>query len=257
MRDTRPCPACASRYTIFVQDTRGRRTGAAIPQFVCLECRSFFNPSGYQETDEQQKLDYDFLVNDTQIHAANQSQLFLELITRAPHVQSVCEVGHGLGWLLRSVRDYGRVGLGFEVNPYCHDFAKGPRQQLDVVLGRFDASHASTYDLIASIMVFEHLEQPRDLFSLMRDRLNPDGLIYLSVPFVERRDWTYLWTASSNPAGSPPDVFYDNDVHITHYSVEGMRQMGLSLGARSAEYFVSQDVYLKSPGSYAGVLFRF
>ena len=106
-------------------------------------------------------------------------------------------------------------------------------------------------------MVFEHLEHPRELFSLMRDRLTADGSIYLCVPFVERRDWPYLWTAGSNPAPAPPDVFYDNDVHVTHFSIDGMRRMGLSLGARSAEYFLSQDVATKSPGSYGGVLFRF
>ncbi len=37
-------------------------------------------------------------------------------------------------------------------------------------------------------MVFEHLERPRELFATMRDKLNPDGTIYLSVPFVGRQE---------------------------------------------------------------------
>ncbi len=256
MRSTRPCPVCASRYTLYVQDVLGRRTGAAIPQFVCLDCHSFFNPSGYEETDQQQQDDFEFLRSFSEQHYANQSQLCLELFTRAPHIGTVCEIGHGLGWFMRSCNDYGRKSHGFEVNPHCHAFAAG-HLGLDCSLGLFDAAHDGSYDLFAAIMVFEHLEAPRDLFALMRDRLNPDGLIYICVPFVERRDWPYLWTAGTNPASAPPDVFYDNDVHITHFSIEGLRRMGLSLGARSAEHFVSQDLAYKSPGSYGGVLFQF
>jgi len=53
------------------------------------------------------------------------------------------------------------------------------------------------------------------------------------------------------------DVFAHNDVHITNFSIEGMKRMGIGLRARSAEYFVSKDVYHNSPGAYQGVLFRF
>ncbi len=251
-----PCPACASRYVLYVQDVVGRRTGNRVPQFACLDCRSFFNHSGYRETDAQKRDDFDFLHGLREGIYANQNRLCLELVTRCPHLRTVCEVGYGLGWFLRSCHDYGRRAYGFETNAHCHAYAAG-HLGLDCALGVFDAGHAATYDLFASIMVFEHLEQPRELFALMRDRLNPDGAIYLCVPFVERRDWPFLWTAGTEPAAMPPDVFYDNDVHIMHYSVEGMTRMGMSLGARSAEYFVSPDVAHHSPGAYHGVLFRF
>ena len=131
----------------------------------------------------------------------------------------------GAGMFLRGARDYGIEGYGFEVNPWCHDFAVN-EVGLSVELGLFGPDHQRTYDLIASIMVFEHLEKPRELFATMRDKLNPDGAIYLSVPFVERHEWPFLWTAGTNPADAPPDVFYDNDVHITHFSIEGMRRNG-------------------------------
>ena len=252
----RSCPACMSRYVAHVQDVVGRRSGKRIPQFVCLDCRSFFNPSGYREDDRQKKDDFDFLHGLRDSIYANQSRLCLELVTRVPHARSICEVGYGLGWFLRSCKDYGRRGYGFETNANCHTFATC-ELGLDCALGPFDSGHSSSYDLFASIMVFEHLEQPRELFALMRDRLNPDGAIYLCVPFVERRDWPFLWTAGTEPAAMPPDVFYDNDVHIMHYSVEGLTRMGLSLGARSAEYFMSPDLAHNSPGAYQGILFRF
>lgn len=250
------CPACDSRYTLLVQDVIGRRTKNKYPQHFCMDCRSFFHRSDYREDSEQQRLDFDMLFAWRELHQQLQSQLFMEIKTKLPWIRSVCEVGHGVGLFLRAVRDYGGEGYGFEVNPLCHDFAAN-ESGLSVELGLFGPGHQRTYDLIASIMVFEHLEKPRELFATMRDKLNPDGAIYLSVPFVERHEWPYLWTAGTSPGDTPPDVFYDNDVHITHFSIEGMKRMGLSLGARSAEYFVSQDVAQRSPGAYRGVLFRF
>ena len=251
-----PCPACASRYVAHVQDVLGRRTGNRYPQLACLDCRTFYHRSNYHETDEQKGHDFDFLYNQREHHDKLQNQLFLELKTRVPHLRTVCEIGHGLGLFLKAARDYGCTGYGFEVNARCHEFARD-QLGLDCQLGLFGPDHDRTYDLIASIMVFEHLETPRDLFTAMRDRLNPDGAIYLSVPFIHRSEWPYLWTADRTPGTAPPDVFYDNDVHITHFSVEGMRQMGLSLGARFADYFVSTDTAHRSPGAYHGVLFRF
>lgn len=251
-----PCPACNSSYTLYVQDVLGRRTNARYPQYFCMDCHSFFHRSGYRETDEQKAMDYEFLFSYREAHAKLQSQLFLEIKTRLPWIRTVCEVGHGLGLFLRAAKDFGCDGYGFEVSQPCHDFATH-QLGLSCELGLFDAGHNRSYDLIASIMVFEHLEQPRDLFATMRDKLSPDGAIYLSVPFVERRDWPYLWTAGTAPGVAPPDVFYDNDVHITHFSIEGLRRMGLGLGARTADYFVSADTVDRSPGSYQGVLFQF
>ena len=152
--------------------------------------------------------------------------------------------------------NYGFSAYGFKVNKYCVEL---PQNHLNVSCenGFFTSNHKAKYDLIVANQVFEHLENPRDLFSIMVSKLNPDGCIYLSVPFVERNMWPFLSTASKNPALAPPDPFYDNDVHITHFSIEGMKRMGASLGARSSEFWVSEDVYYLSPGSYHGVLFRF
>lgn len=221
-----------------------------------MDCKTFFHRSGYQENDDQKDLDFEFLFDQRQHHDKLQNQLFLEIKTRVPHIKTCCEIGHGIGLFLKAARDYGCSGYGFELNRRCHDFA---REQLDLrcELGLFEPRHNQTYDLIASIMVFEHLEAPRDLFIAMRDKLNKDGAIYISVPFLHRHEWPFLWTAGTDPATAPPDVFYDNDVHITHFSVEGMCQMGLGLGARHADYFVSKDTAHRSPGAYHGVLFRF
>lgn len=225
-------------------------------QRFCMDCRSFFHRSGYAEDDAQQQADFQFLFNDRENHTALQGQLALELITRLPGTRNALEVGHGTGLLLDAFRNFGVTATGFEVNPHCHKFAV-EHLGVDSRLGIFDDEHGVKYDLIVALQVFEHLESPRALFKTMRNHLNRDGAIYLSVPFVERNQWKFLWAADKPGEKHQADVFADNDVHITGFSVEGMTRMGLGLGARTADYFVSQDVYHKSPGAYQGVLFHF
>jgi SAM-dependent methyltransferase len=257
MLDSSPrCRVCESRYTLFVQDVIGIRTNQKYTQTFCMDCRSFFHTSGYVEPAERLLADFEELFLQRENHSALQSQLALEIFTKRPHTRSVAEVGHGSGLFLKACEDYGRSAVGFEVNPHCHEFAV---KELGVnsILGLFDDSHTEKYDLLAANQVFEHLETPRELFAVMVRHLRPDGSIYLGVPFLDRSGWPYLWTAGTDPAREPPDPFYDNDVHITHFSIEGMRRMGLSMGARSADYFVSQDVYQRSPGAYQGFLFTF
>lgn len=250
------CPACDSVFTLVVQDVVGQRSGRRHEQRFCMDCSTFFHRSGYTESAQQQSDDFDALLQHRDNHAAIMSQLVLELKTRRPSAQTVLEIGHGTGYFLKGCRDYGLTAHGFEVNPYCHRYAV---ETLGVSseCGTFDESHTATYDLIVAIQVFEHLEAPRQLFTRMRDHLNRNGAIYLSVPFVLREQWPFLLTADTAPGPSLPDPFFDNDVHITHFSVEGMRRMGLGLGARTADYFVSTDTYYRSPGAYHGVLFTF
>ncbi len=118
------CPACASSYTVYVQDVLGNRTRKKFPQHVCLDCKTFFHRSGYREDDAVQKSDFDFLVRERENHISINAQLVLELKTKLPHTKSVLEIGYGMGWFMKSWRDFGVMdAYGFEVNPYCYEHA--------------------------------------------------------------------------------------------------------------------------------------
>jgi SAM-dependent methyltransferase len=233
----------------------GGRTGNKIPQYVCLDCRSFSNLSGYREDEVQLRDDAAYVVSKRDHIHRLQSQLFVEIIHRLPHAMSVCEVGCGAGLFLEAVRNLGRQGRGYEINPFAVDYA---RNEVGVEVHRemFTADHPHRYDLIAAIGVFEHLERPRDLFEVMVSKLNRDGALYLSVPFVNREHWPFLWKADEL-VPPWPDPFYDNDVHIIHFSHEGIVRMGQQFGARSWEIWESKDTVHHSAGAYPGILFRF
>lgn len=256
MKTERPCPACDSRYCLYVQDVIGQRSGKKIPQFICLDCHTLQNFSGYRETKQQQKDDFDYFVRHQDHTSALQNQLLLEIKARQPGIRTCCEIGYGTGLFLKACQYLGVEEYGFEVNRFAAEYAKKV-VGVKCEIGLFTPKHDRFYDLIVAIGVFEHIEGPRDLFKLMVSKLNPDGAIYLNVPFVNRDDWKFLWDADKNGNVQPPNPFYDNDVHIIHYSIEGLRRLGLSFGARSAEYFVSKDVSTRSPGAYPGILFKF
>lgn len=250
------CPVCASRYTVRVQDVVGARTGNLFAQRFCMDCQSFFHKSNYVEDDARLREDFAVLLADADRHYRLMAEMCLQLITRRPHIGSVLDVGHGSGQLMRAFVDFGREARGVEVNRYCHDYVM-EHLSLPTELGLLEDLSTGTFDLITAIHVFEHLEEPRKLFSEMVGRLKPEGCIFISVPFVTRQLWPFLWTAGSKPGLAPPDPFFDNDVHVTHFSVEGLIAMGRLLGARSAEVVDCRDVVDESPGSYRGVLFGF
>lgn len=252
-----PCPVCASTFAIYLHDVYGCRSGNHIPQYYCMDCSSFWNFSGYRETAAQQLEDCNYVIERQDHIAQLQARLLLEIIDRAPGIKSCCEIGYGTGLFLKNCTYFGIEEYGFEVNPYA---AKYAREVVGVRCeeGLFSDKHEGRYDLMAAIGVFEHLENPRGLFQEMVRHLNPDGYIYLSVPFVERRHWRYLKeNLPGRNAVAPPNPFYDNDVHIMHFSIEGLTRMGMQFGATSAQYFLSEDTVKQSPGAYPGILFAF
>jgi 2-polyprenyl-3-methyl-5-hydroxy-6-metoxy-1,4-benzoquinol methylase len=252
----RSCPVCCSKYVTYFQDVIGNRTRNFFKQYFCMDCNSFFHKSGYSEDLFQQKSDFEELLSQRENHEAIMSQLVLELMTKVPYCKTMLEIGFGTGYLMKAGMNYGLSVYGFEVNKYCVEYAQHDLE-LNCEKGLFSSEHPNKYVLIVANQVFEHLENPRDLLITMISKLNPDGCIYISVPFVERNMWHFLESAGSTPSATPPDPFYDNDVHITHFSRKGMELMGSSLGARSSEFWISTDVFYHSPGSYHGVLFRF
>lgn len=250
-----PCPVCTSSYTLYVQDVVTQRTKTHVPQYYCMNCASFFNFGAYRENDAALRNDLEFLKTHATISGALLEQLAVELMGRCNTLRTACEVGCGIGQFVKALEHRGVQAKGYDLNPYAVDYARSAFAA-NCECAQI-ASDGEKYDLVAAIQVFEHLREPRALFADMRARVNPGGAIYVSVPFVTRDHWKYLWTASQRAADGPPDPFFDNDVHIVHFSVDGLIQMGRDFGAISADYFVSANP--ASPGSFAypGVLFRF
>lgn len=252
--DRAPCPACASPYIAYVRDVITNRTRRVLPLWFCMDCRSFFNPSGYREDSQQKRFDFDYLLQHRPVIETHSHTLAHEIVIRTPGSKTVLEIGCGAGFFLNAAQCNGLLPIGYDVNPFATQFAR-TSLGVDARDGLWEPSLCSGFDLIVAIGVMEHVPDPRLLFRLMRDGLGKDGCIYLNVPFLDREHWRFLHDVSPSVPLSP---FYDNDVHITHFSRQGLVKLGTDFGARSAEYFVAPDrVTNSSGGSYPGVLFRF
>ena len=237
----------------------GQRTNKSWMLFCCLDCRSFVNSSNYQEDDLAQKYDFNFLINKKETITAQQNNLFHELNSKIGGIKSVLEIGSGIGLFLKAASYYGvENAIGYEINPYASEYAQkvmAVKSNCKLLGGD---EQIGTFDLICAIGVLEHLRNPRQLFSQILKYLSVEGYIYISVPFFERMDWKHISSNTPWKLRQYPDPLHDNDVHITHFSIEGLKRMGTSLGARNAEYFISRDVVTNSAGgAYPGILFAF
>jgi SAM-dependent methyltransferase len=117
-------------------------------------------------------------------------QNFNKLLERAERLipgrsLSILDVGCAAGLFLHVARMRGHSVLGLEPNPKMA--AAGKRKGLNVVQGYFpDASpEGHRFDLITFNDVFEHIPQLDGILAAARERLQPDGLLALSLPSSE------------------------------------------------------------------------
>ena len=231
--DLRRCPACDAPFTAYVRDVPTRRTNRLIPLYACLDCRSFWNPSGYRETDAQLKKDVDWGVSVEERNRAASARLFDHLEQRGVEISSVAEIGCGIGTLLNVARERGYRAVGFDVNRHAADYATKVGK-LDVRSEFWSAETAlPPIDLFLCISVLEHLDQPRPLIeNLCRAALRNRAALFISVPFLDRPKWEFVLDPEPTRQGTP---FFDNDVHVVHFSTPGLLSAMESFGLRDIE----------------------
>lgn len=97
----------------------------------------------------------------------------------------VLDIGAGFGSVLYYLKKEKHIeGIGLEPDP---ESAKIAREKIGVdVVGETVESYfqknKDTYDFIVLNQTFEHLLSPLETLRQLKDRLNPEGLIYIGVP---------------------------------------------------------------------------
>lgn len=113
----------------------------------------------------------------------NRYEFFTSLILKEIHENSVViEIGAGKG-LCRYVKNISDkagklVGVDpsqhIENNPYIHDYIKAPFEEAKI--------SNNSVDIIYSIYVMEHIENPDHLFSKVNNTLKKNGKMYFITP---------------------------------------------------------------------------
>ena len=218
--DLMECPVCGKHYMTYITTKPTIRTKRDLPLYACLWCQSFSNPSGYTEDDEQMRkaLDWHQKVAERNVNASH--TLLQNLKEMGVPFDRILEIGAGTGTLLKVAKDYGSTGVGFEVNPLTQPYARDVNG-VDVRAEFWDKTvDVGFFDLLVCIMVMEHIPQPRPMLKDMVEAcIENDASLFISVPFVNRNRWHFLHDPNPKSKGSP---FFDQDVHVTHYSAIGM-----------------------------------
>lgn len=136
-------------------------------------------------------------------------------------VASVLDIGAGGGEFLYMIKklSFASTARGIEPNiGYCH-YAKS---ELDVTIDCAELDSVSgSYHMITMFHVLEHLINPRNVFQKLHDLLEPEGLVFIEVPWHE------------SYSQSPSNIYFK--AHTLYFSIA-------TLTACASEYFTAETV---------------
>jgi SAM-dependent methyltransferase len=219
----RACPVCAAPYMVFVTTLKTLRTGRDLPIYGCLSCRSFSNPSGYVETESVLRADLEWHKGVAERNAAASAELLTRLAGMGVDCSRILEIGSGIGTFLKTAAATGATGIGYDVNPLTQPYARDVNG-IDVRAEFWTAdTDCGPFSLLVCISVLEHVPAPRALIAdMVKACLAQGAALYISVPFVDAADWPHLHAPTPGVPGTP---FFDQDVHVTHFSSAGLEQV--------------------------------
>jgi 2-polyprenyl-3-methyl-5-hydroxy-6-metoxy-1,4-benzoquinol methylase len=224
------CPVCASPFTAYVRQVMTRRTKRSINLYSCLDCRSFWNPVEYHQHAVLAANSIRWHESVAERNRVAAERLFDELFKLGHAPQNVIEIGCGSGSILAVAKQRGANVIGYDVDPIstAHGAAK---YGIDLRNVHWSADSGEPFDMLLCISVLEHLQQPRSLIKAIADGCKKNSAVaVVSVPTLDRGRWSYLTCPDPTIKGTP---FFDNDVHVTHFSSEGMTRALRHFGAAS------------------------
>ena len=184
--------------------------------YHCNSCKSFSNPSGYIEDEERLKMDLDWNIGVAERNVAWAKDLVKKILARRPGIKNVLEIGCGIGTALKVAADeFGLDTVGYDTNEQAIIWGQ-QNYSLNLYSELWRSGMSGASDLTLCLSVLEHIEQPIPLIhELCKHTKTSGGLLFISVPFVDANKWHFIDDPDPYRKGTP---FFDNDVHITHFS---------------------------------------
>jgi len=127
-------------------------------------------------------------------------------IQSVPNGSYVLEIGCASGYLTRELQKRGNTIVGVEINK--NDAVQAEKYCTKIIIGDIEDENTRNkigikkFDVIILVGILEHLKNPELVLRDMSQRLNPNGIVLLSVPnivfltnrlhyFLGRFDYTY------------------------------------------------------------------
>ena len=105
------------------------------------------------------------------------------LLSQFPGAKHILDIGAATGDFLALARKQGLLVSGIELSSYAAAKAKDKYGFVFHKTSILEYQGKEKYDLIHMNHVFEHFEFPHQALSRISDLLNPNGLVYVEVPF--------------------------------------------------------------------------
>lgn len=222
------CPVCNEPFMVYLTKKMTVRTRVALPIYACMSCLSFSNPSGYREDAKQLASDLEWHKGVAERNTKATHLLLADLRSKGVDTSFILDIGAGTGTLLKAAKELGLSGVGYEVNPLTQPYARDVNG-VDVRAEFWSKeTDAGPFTLLTCIMVMEHIERPRDLIREMAEAcMARDASLFISVPFLDKSKWHFLFDDDPRSPGTP---FFDQDVHVTHFSSRALEQLLFEFG---------------------------
>lgn len=259
------CVACNSEYVFKLRDVGCQRTKLIIPLLCCLSCNTLTCIGDYKEDDNQLICDLEYNIKNV---TTDRHNMYINFIVQLDNflksnysvdLKSFCvgEVGCNLGSLINALNKYNvQKSIGYDINKFAIDFGLSYYKNIDIRNKLFGSDKEIFFDLVFSIDVFEHLKCPREVLNDIIKNTKQNGFIYITVPIVDKYLWNYLKEdIESQKNFNMSSPFRDNDVHVIHFSIKGLIELGTNLGLVMIKNFVNENnVFDNYP--LCGILFQ-
>lgn len=222
------CPVCGSPFFIHLRDVGTARTQKPVPLRYCMDCQSFSCAAGYKENEGALRNDAQY---NASVRAEKEPYLKQFVATNVlPYTTRYADIGCGVGQLVELFRPHLAETVGYDINPFAIETGRQLYPHitlLDIPFGS-DRLH---YDFVTLIDVLEHIAEPELFLRNVISHLASRGYLYVTVPRFNREQWESLREPISvQMSVRPGQPFGDTDVHVTHFSTEGLRRLGNRLG---------------------------
>lgn len=132
---------------------------------------------------------------------------------------SILDVGCSAGFFLSSLKGKVKTRVGLELNP---DDARFIKKNLDFKVYNKPLEEVGIeegpFDIITSLQVLEHIEDPVSFLKNISKNLKPEGWLYLELPNIN----DILLSVFKEPSYSD---FYYREPHVSYFSQETLRRV--------------------------------
>lgn len=236
MEAATPCNLCGSRQ-VRIGGTRDRE-GWPLLSVVCQGCGLVWTdpiPSAEELREyyaKRYRLDYKAAYTPRPRQLYRTGVKALERLDRLEkwmkESSKILDLGAGAGVLVYFLRQLGHDAEGLEPNEgYARYAAETLGAPVQTGFYQDHPAEDASLDMVMLFHVLEHLENPKDLFSHVRNWLAPEGRLVIEVPNVEA---VCQW---------PKNRFHR--AHLYNFNPASLRQLGRVTGYQPVEGLVTDD----------------